>query len=496
MQTLLFSQLANFKARQIEAWNALFDNKCKYLLYGGAAHGGKSYFLRWSAVGLGMYYAQKYGIRGVPIGLFSEDYPTLKDRQIARIKKEFPPWLGQLKEDRDEGYMFQGAPEYGGFRILLRNLDDPSKYASAEFAAIFVEELTKNPEETFTDLRFRLRYTGELKDSIDEETKIAKKIVIPEVKFVGATNPGGIGHAWVKKFWIEPNKEAPDPEQDRFYFVKSLPKDNPYTTKEYMMQLESMPEAKRKAWLLGSWDVFEGQVFSEWDRELHVVKPFAIPHTWKRYIAMDWGSNKPCAIGWYAQDYEGRIYKYRELYMNKNDFYNVYSKPLTPRRLARAVIDLTKAEEYEYMVADPAMWNKTILGEQSSKPEGESIAEQMIDEGLKMIRADNDRLHGLQRFQQALSMAPDKKPWFQVFETCYHTIRTIPALVYDKHRVEDVDTDGDDHIYDEARYLIMSRPVPDTKPQTEYISPIQRDYQLLKQKLHDESDDDGDDIYA
>src|SRR3990167_8086740 len=249
MQKVNFTDLAQFQPKQLEAWNTLFDNQCKYLLFGGAAHGGKSYFLRWTAIGLGMYYFQNYGIEHVAIGLFSEDYPTLKDRQIIKIKYEMPDWLGELKESRDEGFIFQLKKEYGSATILLRNLDDPSKYASTEFAAECVEELTKNPEQTFEDLRFRLRFKG-----------------ITDVKFVGATNPGGIGHAWVRKLWIDKDPNNPDKEQNRFFFVPSTVFDNKFTTPDYIKQLESLPEQKRKAWLEGSWDIFEGQVFSEWNR--------------------------------------------------------------------------------------------------------------------------------------------------------------------------------------------------------------------------------------
>lgn len=434
-QTFDFARdLANFKPKQVEALEKLFDPKTKYLLYGGAAHGGKSYFLRWSAIALGMYYSQKYQIKAVPIGLFSEDYPTLKDRQVSRIKREFPEWLGTLKEGRDEGYMFEAHPQYGGFQVLLRNLDDPSKYASSEFAAILVEELTKNPEETFEDLRFRLRYKG-----------------VDDPKFVGCTNPGGIGHGWVKKFWIEPDPRNPDLEADRFVFVRSLPTDNPYTTKEYLTQLKSLPEQKRKAFLYGSWDVFEGQVFTEWNRDDHVVQPFTIPKEWNKYIALDWGVNNPFSVGWYAQDNDGRTYKYRELYMTGQEFEHKFNAPMTPKRLARVILALTNKneEQYQYCVADPSIWNSIIYKSKGFTDkdfdEGESIAEIMMEQGLNLIKADNDRLNGLARFREALAIAPDGKPWFQVFSSCYHTIRTIPALVYDTRRVEDVNSRGEDH---------------------------------------------------
>src|SRR3990167_1025801 len=270
IQELNFRKI--FQAKQIEAWDLLFNSRCKYLLYGGAAGGGKSYFLRWAALGLSLYYAKIYNVKGIQIGLFSEDYPTLRDRQLIRIEKEFPRWIGEIKEYGDVGYAFKLRDRYGGGIILLRNLDDPSKYMSTEFAAECVEELTRNKGETFEDLRFRLRYPN-----------------IDDIKFVGATNPGGIGHAWVKKKWIEFDSENPDHEQDRFFFVRATVYDNKFTKEDYIEQLKSLPEQKRKAWLEGSLDIFEGQVFSEWSNYTHVITPFAVPHEWKRYLAVDWG---------------------------------------------------------------------------------------------------------------------------------------------------------------------------------------------------------------
>ena len=138
-QEIPFTQLANFQPKQLEAWYTLLNPECKYLLYGGAASSGKSFFLRWASIGLGMYYFAKYKIRNITLGLFSSDYTTLKDRQVIKMKNEIPSYLGEIKEFRDEGYAFLGAKAYGEFLVLLRNLDDPTKYKSAEFAAILVE---------------------------------------------------------------------------------------------------------------------------------------------------------------------------------------------------------------------------------------------------------------------------------------------------------------------------------------------------------------------
>jgi len=476
--------LAKFQPKQIEAFEKLFQKQTKYLLYGGAAHGGKSYFLRWVAVALGMYYFQKYGVKQVPIGLFSEDYPTLKDRQVARIKREFPEFLGTLKEGRDEGYMFEANPEYGGFQILLRNLDDPAKYASSEFAAILVEELTKNPLGTFEDLRFRLRYKG-----------------VEDPKFVACTNPGGIGHGWVKKFWIEPDPRFPDPEQDRFSFVRSLPTDNKYTTEEYLMQLKSLPEQKRRAFLEGSWDVFDGQVFTEWERAAHVIRPFSIPKDYPRFIALDWGVNAPFSVQWFANDGDGRTYLYRELYMNGQEFELKFGASLTPRRLARVIKKLSEPDgEIEYVVADPSIWNSVIYKSgrlnQKDYDEGESIAEIMMEQGLDLIKGDNDRLNGLARFREALAFAPDGRPWLQVFSTCYHFIRTIPSLVYDTRRIEDVNTRGEDHAYDSTRYFLMSRPGKAVTAKREISSPVRYHYLSLRREHERQQEDDGETVWV
>ena len=465
---------SNFQDKQKEAWTSLLDDKVKYLLYGGAAGGGKSYFLRWAAVGLGFYFYERYKVPGVTLGLFCEDYPTLKDRQIAKIKKEMPAEVGRLIETRDEGYIFEGPN--GIFKILLRNLDDPSKYASVEFAAEFIDELTKNKEETFEDLRFRLRYPG-----------------IPFPKFVAGTNPGSIGHGWVKKKWIQPDPNNPDIEQGEFLYIPSMATDNKYIDPSYITQLRSLPEAKRKAFLEGSWDIFAGQVFTEWSTNTHVIKPFSVPREWNFYGAIDLGWNKPMAIGWYAQSPENRTYLINELYGNADWFELKFGKQLTLTRLVKVINAISRKMgiNVKYWVGDPSMWNKIIReGEikHGQDVEGESYAEIMINAGLNMIAGDNHRANGLARYREVLSVAPDGKPFYQIFSTCYDTIRTIPSLVYAQQstRLEDVDTDSDDHAYDRDRYFFMSRPspIPDEikKPKTQ----IQRFKSVLRERIRQE----------
>lgn len=233
-ETVNLSSLFSFFEKQMVALNA--SKKFKFLLYGGSVGSGKSYFLRWACIYHLLSMAQKYQQTGIRAGLFCEDYPSLNDRHLSKIKSEFPDWLGTYNEQRHE---FTLHPDFGAGVLCFRNLDDPSKYLSVEFAIEAVDEVNRNPLPTFTLLRTRLRWP-----------KIA------EVKFIAACNP--LGEAWVKNFWVKrlfPDNEKEDQE---FFFVKALPTDNPHLDPSYFKSLESLPEAERRAYLEGDWDAFEG----------------------------------------------------------------------------------------------------------------------------------------------------------------------------------------------------------------------------------------------
>lgn len=423
-----FTDLANFQPRQLEAFHTLFQDNCKYLLYGGAAGGGKSYFLRWAAAALGMYYSSKYAIKGVPIGLFSADYPTLKDRQVKMIKREFPEWLGQIKETRDEGYVFQSHDRWGGWQIMLRNLDDPSKYKSVEFAAILVEELTENPRETFDDLRFRLRFPG-----------------ISDPKFVGATNPGGIGHGFVKRLWVVPDPEETDPEKHLFKFVSAQYSDNSYIDASYEQQLDALPPDKRRAYKEGDWNVFAGQSFGEFRTHLHVCRPFVPKKELIKFGGMDWGRTAPFAFLASALDIvqleDGR--KFHRMWTYKE----VYGTEKTPKEWAEVIKRTVNLDEFAWIRGDPAMFTK---GQDMSI----SIADQFKAEDVRIKPASNDRIGGWTVLHDWLSLAPDGLPYWLITENCSNLIRTLPELIHDENRVEDVDTDSEDHAPDAMRYLL------------------------------------------
>ncbi len=264
-----FSELANFLPKQKEAQEA--SKRFKFVLYGGSLGSGKSYWLRWMMVYWLIKLHSKTGQQGIRAGLFCEDYPSLEDRHLSKVKYEFPSWLGTFNVSKHE---FTLAPEYGSGVIAFRNLDDPEKYLSVEFAIMGVDEINRNQIVTFRELRKRLRWAG-----------------IKEVKFLAACNP--IGEAWVKNWWVKRMFPPEEKEQYEFVFVPALPTDNPYLDESYYKSLESLPETQRKAFLEGNWDSFDegmdekGYIRLITDRELQACYVTSGVHSGYKILGVD-----------------------------------------------------------------------------------------------------------------------------------------------------------------------------------------------------------------
>ena len=267
-----------------------------------------------------------------------------------------------------------------------------------------------------------------------------------------STNPGSEGHAWVKQKFIdnkEPMKIYTNELGNTQIFIPAKVQENNFLMSadpDYIKRLEELDDDTKAALLYGEWNIFAGQYFKEWRSELHTVQPFEIPTHWKRFRSMDWGYNDPACVLWYAVDPDSRIYVYRELYINE-----------TPAsKLAAKILELSKGESIAYTAASPDAWGKR--GNDSIH--GESIAETFLKNGVPLTKADNNRIPGWQRVHEFLQTAPDGKPYVQVFSNCLNLIRTLPMLVHDEHKVEDVSGKQEDHAPESFRYGLMSRPRP------------------------------------
>lgn len=296
-----------------------------------------------------------------------------------------------------------------------------------------------------------------------------------------ATNPGGIGHGWVKERFVTAappmtpiveeaviRQEGAERHIKRsrifvpasVYDNKALLKNDP----NYLANLAILPDAERRALLYGDWDSFGGQVFREWkndparyeDRRFtHVIAPFRVPSYWRIFRGFDFGYAKPFAVGWFAADPEGTIYHIREYYGTSGEP-NVGAR-LNPAEIAANIARIEREDEnlrgrQISGVADPSIFDES---------HGESIAALMsrYPNNIYFTAGDNARIAGKMQLHYRFAFDEEGKPMFQVFHTCRHFIRTVPALIYDERNVEDVDTNGEDHIYDMVRYILMERPI-------------------------------------
>lgn len=309
--------------------------------------------------------------------------------------------------------------------------------------------------------------------------------------YIRATaNPGGVGHGWVKERFITaappmttvyddvdivfPDGHTEQRRKSRI-FVPSTVFDNQAlldNDPDYITRLASMPEAEKRALLYGDWDTFSGQVFTEWRNDsdhyvdhhwTHVVDPFLIPPSWKIWCGLDWGYSRPFSVGWYAVDHDRRLYRIRE-------YYGCTGAPNTGVRMEpAAVADAIRRIEGDdpnlrgrdiHRVGDPAIWGSDGT---------ESIGALFERQGVYFDKGDHARIDGKMQVHHRLAFDEEGLPLLQVFSTCKHFIRTIPALVYDESDVEDIDTEGEDHIYDELRYVCMRNPIA---PQVRHAVPV------------------------
>ena len=422
------------------------------LLYGGAAGGGKSEATIWDA----LKYAIKYpNSRQV---IFRRTFPDLQRSIIMRTLQVYPKELGKYNQSKHEWTFINGSV------IELAYWDNDSNYMNyqgAEYDVIRWEELTQFEESWYTYMLSRLRGSKPYPRAVKS-----------------TTNPGGVGHSWVKRrfidigppeqvhamqeyddngnplHWPEGTPDAGEPIIRRRIFIPANVFDNKALIENdpgYVARLMALSDAERKQLLEGDWDTFAGQYFSEFSRAMHVVEPFQIPDSWRKYRAMDEGYNDPFVCLWIALDPKGTAYVYREF---------VKSKLLTSEQVEEVILRSPVTEHYEYSVADTSFWNK-------AKTERVTPAEIFASKGVPLIQAKKERVNGWKRLREWLHVynALDhvtgdhyKTTNLKIFSNCLKAIESIPSMVHDEIHVEDVADHPLDHVPDALRYWCMSRP--------------------------------------
>ena len=433
------------------------------VLYGGAAGGGKSEALIMEAL-------RQVHIPHYKALILRKTYPQLSEL-MDKAEKYYPTACpGATYHTQSHTWTFPG-----GAKIIfgsMQHTSDRHNYQGQAYDFIAFDELTHFSWEEYSYLFSRNRPTG-------RGTRC----------YIRATaNPGGIGHGWVKDRFITPAPPMTpiyDEVEVRYpdghtqikrksrVFIPSTVFDNQAlltADPDYLTRLAALPEAEKKALLYGDWDSFSGQVFTEWRNDpahyedrvgTHVISPFRIPSAWRIFRGFDWGYAKPFSVGWYAVDHDGRIYRIKEMYGCRRDAAGL---PIPDTGVGWNAETIAR-EILRVESQDPNLKNKRIQGVADpaiyQKNGGESIGDIMERNGVYWDKADNTRLAGKQQLHNRLAFDQTGIPMFYVFSTCRHFIRTLPALVYSQVHVEDVDTTGEDHIYDECRYVCMEN----------YISP-------------------------
>lgn len=437
-----------------EKQRAFFEARARYIAYGGARAGGKSWAMRVKFVLLSLKYD------GIQILLLRRTLPELTENHVNPLLKLLKGIASYNRQEK----VFRFP---NGSRLKLgfcSNEADVLQYQGQAYDAIGMEEATMFTEYQFNCLRESNRSSGMMK------VKFAPRMYL-------TMNPGGVGHQWVKRLFVDREYREKERPED-YVFISARVYDNVAfmdRDPDYVAQLESLPEKRRRAMLYGDWDVFEGAYFEEFrpspdpklcedygisveearaqHRFTHVIDPFEIPKDWRIYRSFDWGYGKPYSVGYHAVSHDNTAYRIAEIY-GWNGTANEGVRETNAQICDRiSVFERTHpllAGKRIQGVADPSCWTKNG---------GISFAEEAEKHSLWFEPGLNDRIPGWMQIRERMRFSENGKAMLYFFSSCKSIIRCMPLMMYDKHYVEDLDSNLEDHCLDELRYFAMCRPV-------------------------------------
>lgn len=429
----------------------------RYVAYGGARGGGKSWAVRCKSILLCLKWA------GIKVLIVRKTYAELQNNHINVL---IPLLYGIAKYNRsDKMFTFaNGSTIKFGYCATDADL---GQYQGSEYDVIFIDEACLLSE-------YQIQQITACNRGVNDFPK----------RIYYTLNPGGQSHGFFKRLFVD-RKFNGDEDPNDYSFIQSLVTDNTALMKnqpEYIKQLKNLPPKLREAWLYGRWDIFEGMFFEDFRTEVdiskaeelnmtpeemlkhhrftHVIEPFNPPEEWTYHRSYDFGYGKPFSCCWWAVDYEGVAYQIEE-------FYGCTATPnegvkWSPDKQFRQIKEIENTHPYlknRYIVgvADPSIWDGS---------RGESVYEAALRNGVDFQKGVNNRISGWMQMHYRFQFDEKGKARMYIFKNCKNTIRTLPLLMYDEHKPEDLDTSQEDHIADAIRYFCMSRPIKPIEKET------------------------------
>lgn len=413
------------------------DSEAFETLFGGAAGGGKSYGQLVDA----LLYALKYP-KSKQI-IFRSTFSDLEKSLIRVSLNLYPLTIAKYNDSKHTWKFNNGSIIDFGY---IQYEKDVYQYQSAEYDVIRFDELTHFTEYMYTYMISRCRGANSYPKRIKS-----------------STNPGGIGHTWVKDRFIdigEPNVihtcKLETGENVTRIFIPSLVTDNKFMLDydpDYIKRLDALPEKERNALKYGDWDIYDGMFFPEFKRRIHVIEPFVIPNHWNRYIAMDYGLDM-FAVLFFAIDTKGKTYVYNEIHKSN----------LIVSEARQVLKSVMRQYKYKYIYAPPDLWNR-------NRDTGKSTAELFYEGGIELAKASNNRISGWLNVKEWLKVRKIRNEQtgelyedsdLKIFNNCINLIKYLPQLQRDEKDPNDVATEPHEptHITDALRYFCVSRIAP------------------------------------